>query len=248
MRLGVVPFINVKPFIAAYEYGGLQSPIMRYGSPRELAVMMREGDVDAAFIPVYDYIRERENYLLVPGFGVACRGEVASVILFHRVPFEEISTIHADKRSSTSVAMLEILLRKHFNHPAQLVDSDVFSLERPEAVLVIGDRALLPMPGYQAIDLGKAWMALTGHAMVFGVWVAREEETRMAVLQLLARGLEWGSSHMDVIVEKESARTGIAPEIIEDYLSNRIVYQLGPGEMAGLRQFEEYTRHAADKP
>ena len=245
MRLGVIPFCNVKPFIAAYEYGGLGGPARVYASPRELTAMFTARKVDAAFVPAFDYLQIKSTALLVPGFGVACSGPVASVRLFFRVPFDEIAKVHVDERSATSVAMLEILFRHHWKREVEFIPSDVLTLERPEAVLVIGDRALLPMPGYESVDLGEAWHALTGHAMVFGVWVARHEDALRETLWTLARGLDWGARNIGTIVAHESARTGIPEDVLSDYLTHRILYQIGPREMAGLLQFEEYTQHAA---
>ncbi|MBE7559377.1 menaquinone biosynthesis protein [bacterium] len=247
MKLGVVCFCNLKPFIAAYEYGALPGPQLVYGPPRELSRLFASGAVQAAFIPAFDYLRMKETVRRVPGFGVACRGPVASVMLFHRLPFRSLSRIAVDQRSSTSVAMLDILLKHHFHMDAELVPADIFALERPEAVLVIGDRALLPMPGYDALDLGEAWFQMTGHAMVFGLFVAAGDSDAQATLGLLARGLDWAGENIQTIVARESARTRIPADRLADYLTNRILYQLGPRELAGLAQFEEYTRHAADK-
>lgn len=247
MQLGVAPFCNLKPFIAAYEYGEISGPDLVYESPRQLTRLFTERRLPAAFIPAFDYLRLRHEALRVPGFGVASSGPVASVLLFHRVPLERLTRIAVDHRSSTSVAMLGILLRHYFKLSPELCPADVFQLERPEAVLVIGDRALLPMPGYASIDLGEAWYALTGHAMVFGLFVARDPGSARAVLQWLAEGLDWGAQHLETIVERESARTAIPAERLRDYLTHRILYQLGPREMAGLAQFEEYMQHAADQ-
>ncbi len=248
MKLGVVPFCNLKPFIAAYEYGALSGPELVFGTPRELSRMFVARQVQAAFVPAYDYLRMKEQALRVPAFGVACSGPVASVMLFHRVPFRAIRRIAVDQRSSTSVAMLSILMKQHFQMEVQLVPADIHALERPEAVLVIGDWALLDMPGYEGLDLGEAWYQMTGHAMVFGVWVAWSREDASRTLEVLARGLDWGAENIERIVARESERTRIPADRLRDYLCNRILYQIGPREMAGLLQFEEYTHHAADKP
>jgi len=247
MRLGVVPFCNVKPFVAGYEYGGLGGPARVYASPRELTGLFTSRKVDAAFIPAFDYLQIKNTALFVPGFGVACSGPVASVRLFFRIPFEEITQVQVDERSATSAAMLEILFRHHWQKDVEFVPADVLALERPEAALVIGDRALLPMPGYESVDHGEAWYALSGHAMVFGVWVARHEDALRETLWTLARGLDWGARNIETIVGREAQRTGIPEGVLYDYLANRILYQIGPREMAGLVQFEEYTQHVTDQ-
>jgi len=241
--------MNLKPLIALFEQqadiqpnASLMLPSVELVTrpPSQLYPLLKRGEVDASFIASVDYLRHQNELYLVPRFGVAARGSVASVLLLCRKQLGKVEEILVDERSSTSVAMLQILLRHKFHLEISLAPGNVTGNPQGEAVLVIGDRALQSFEDYEFVyDIGAEWTSWTDLPFVFGVWVAREEEHVETVTQLLEAGWQWGREHWDEIIQTESRRTGLSPSLIKVYLQERIQYELTSKEYEGLNRFGE---------
>jgi chorismate dehydratase len=245
MRLGIVPFMNLKPLIGLYEKSsrwpeGVPVELV-YDSPSRLCPMLLDNQVDASFIASVDYLRHRDRFLLETHFGVATRAEVASVLLLSRGPVESIKRICVDERSSTSVAMLRVLLHHKFRISCVLEPGDVTgSTSDADAVLVIGDRALEGFTEFDRIyDIGTEWTSWTGLPFIFGVWVTKEPRFLQPLEELLAEGWRWTNAHWEEVIRDEAGRTGFNPELVEVYLQENIQYTLGPKEFEGLARFAE---------
>ena len=95
--------------------------------------------------------------------------------------------------SSSSVALLKFLLKERGLDPRPVEmgpDLDTM-LERCDGALLIGDRALdraKTNPELVQLDLGQAWLDLTGQPMVFGVFAARKD-TPVDVVQAAHQAL-----------------------------------------------------------
>src|SRR5262249_19758311 len=141
LRLGVVSYLNVEPMI----YGVKGDPRFEIvpAVPSRVAEMLHSGEVDLGVIPSIEYARD--HYAIVPGIGIASRGAVGSVCLFHRVPVEGIRRVALDPSSRTSVALCRIWLRERLG-----VDPEYLAmpprlpemLTAADAALLIGDPAL----------------------------------------------------------------------------------------------------------
>lgn len=176
IRIGAVNYLNTKPLIYGFGQGLLQdkaSLVLDY--PAQLAQQLINGQIDIGLIPVAAIPRLPQHYL-IGRHCIACEGEVASVCLFSQVPIEQIDTILMDYQSRTSVALLKILLREHWQVQPQLLDTAPGyeqQISGTMAGLVIGDRALNLQGQFAYVyDLGLAWQALTGLPFVFAAWVA----------------------------------------------------------------------------
>lgn len=176
IRIGAVNYLNTKPLIYGFGQGLLQDKatlVLDY--PAQLAQQLINGQIDIGLIPVAAIPRLPQHYL-VGRHCIACEGEVASVCLFSEVPIEQIGSILMDYQSRTSVALLKILLREHWQVQPTLLDTAPGYEQQiggSTAGLVIGDRALNLQGQFAYIyDLGEAWQALTGLPFVFAAWVA----------------------------------------------------------------------------
>jgi len=238
MRLGIVPFMNLKPLIGRYER--MANPPVELVSrpPSQLYPLLERGEVDASFVASVDYLRHGDRVHLVDRFGVAARGSVASVLLLCRKPLEDVREILVDARSSTSVAMLRVLLHHKFRLPIPLVRGDVTGSPEAEALLVIGDRALQGYSGYERIyDIGAEWTEWTGLPFIFGVWITRKSEDVPLLARLLEEGWQWTQDHWDALIDAEAERTGLSRPLVKVYLQENIQYQLTPREFEGLNHF-----------
>ena len=240
MRLGIVPFLNLKPLIGLYERQSQPEVNLVAKPPSQLLDLLQQGGVEASFIASVDYLRHQDKLLLEPHFGVAAQGSVASVLLLCRKPIDTVEEILVDDRSSTSTAVLKVLLHHKFHLNVPIAPGDVTQRPDSDAFMVIGDQALEIFEGYDRIyDLGDEWTSWTGLPFIFGLWVTREKHFIEPLGQLLKAGWEWTGNHWDEIIQAESQRTGLAPKLVQVYLQNHIRYELSQKDFEGLNRFRE---------
>jgi len=176
--VGAVSYLNTKPLIYGFEKGMMKEEVvlvMDY--PANIASMLINDEIDIGLVPVA-ILPVLKEYYLISDYCIACDGEVASVCLLSEVPVNEIQTVLLDYQSKTSVALLKILLKEHWNIKPKLVDAEQgyeLSISGTTAGLVIGDRALEQRNRSKyCYDLGQAWKELTGLPFVFAVWVSNK--------------------------------------------------------------------------
>jgi hypothetical protein len=85
--------------------------------------MLIKDEIDIGLVPVA-ILPALKEYHIISDYCIACDGEVASVCLFSEVPVNDIQTILLDYQSKTSVALLKILLKEHWNIEPKLVDAE----------------------------------------------------------------------------------------------------------------------------
>lgn len=171
-------YLNTKPLIYGFEKGMMKEEVelvMDY--PANIASMLINDEIDIGLVPVA-ILPVLKEYYLISDYCIACDGEVASVCLLSEVPVNEIQTVLLDYQSKTSVALLKILLKEHWNIKPKLVDTEQgyeLSISGTTAGLVIGDRALEQRNRSKyCYDLGQSWKELTGLPFVFAVWVSNK--------------------------------------------------------------------------
>ncbi len=151
--------------------------------------------------------------------------------------------------SRTSVQLLELLARERWGvdfateqAPAERADLERLAAIPHDAVLVIGDGALLLSAARAypyVIDLGEAWKAWTGLPFVFAVWAARGAVSRPAVRDVhraLLASRKWGLQHLDDLAGEAAVATGVEPGRCREYLEG-LDYGLSYRHLAGLADF-----------
>jgi predicted solute-binding protein len=243
MRLGVVPYLNVAPII----HGLAGDPELEIipEVPSRLAERLHAGEIDLGMIPSIEYAMG--EYAIVPGIAIGSNGPVRSVRLFHRQRLEDASRVALDASSRTSVALLKVLLRERLGRDPEYVTlppSVPDMLRDADAALLIGDPALYYKGDVPSLDLGEEWGRLTGRPFVFAFWAGRPGAVSPAQVVRLQHALQAGLAAVPAIAASYNGLgAGRGPES-EAYLRHNIVYSLGEGEIAGLREF--YRRaHAA---
>lgn len=252
MRLGRIPWINALPVNAAMDRGLVPSPAVTISATAaELNDLLAAGELDVSVISAVEYARDAARYTLLPGLAISADGPVHSVMLFSKLPLDQLDgrTVLRTASSRTSVLLLELLCRHQWHIAprwatarAEVSDLDGLGELPHSAVLVIGDaalhlqdRAIYPF----RVDLGAAWKEWTGLPFVFAVWAARREAPDREVRALHARLLEsrsWGITHLDEIAREAATATGMSASRIRNYLGH-LDYQLGPTHLEGMSRF-----------
>ena len=238
ITIGTVPYLNALPLTAGL--AGLVRAV-----PGELAAMFRDGDLDVALLPIFEWVRDPSHPIVGSG-GICSPGPVDSVLLFSRVPPEDARTVLLDESSLTSAALVKVLYAEYFHAGPQFSSCGPGTNPREmdaDACLLIGDPALrAPRDGLTVTDLATSWRRMTGLPFCFAAWLARDDETADRAREPLRRARERGLAERAAIAKREAADMGLSPEVVLRYLTERITYDLGPDERAAASRFAESCR------
>ena len=134
-------------------------------------------------------------------------------------------------------------IRPHFARArAEAADLDGLAQLPHEAVLVIGDAALLLASRHvypHRYDLGDEWKRWTGLPFVFAVWAARraaDQRAVRAVHHTLLAARDWGLAHLEVLAEAAARATGVGITDCRSYLAG-LDYALSDKHLTGLTDF-----------
>lgn len=244
LRLGTVPYLNAAPLL-----GGLDAEDdvqLVHAVPSELAPRLRAGDLDAALVSAVELFRgDRLGW--VEGPAITSRGPVESILLFLRTDPADVRTLALDRSSLSAAAMTQVCLRTFLgagpldvsshapDGPLDAVDAD--------AVLRIGDPALRTDPGARTVlDMGRVWTDATGLPFVYALWLTRAGVPEQPLASILARARTRGLADRPQLAARFAADEGMDETRCLRYLRDRIGYDLGADERAGLARFGELAR------
>lgn len=251
LTLGYISYLNCVPFFHHLKDNGFLGRFVA-GVPATLNEMLQQGKLDASPSSSFEYARNWEKYLLLPGHSISSIGKVESVLLFSPVHLSELSgrTISITGESATSINLLRVIFRE-FYHLHDVTDrvpeTSIESLIRENhPALLIGDRALrlarnLP-PGVQVYDLGEIWYQNTGLPFVFALWMIDRNSLEKYAAELTDLGQQLLDSCHQLISNPypqamvESQTIGLDVETIVAYWRT-IDYRLEEEHIRGLQLF-----------
>jgi len=247
-RVGCVSYLNAKPLIAGLDdEPGIQ---VRTDVPARLLADLESGDVDIALCPVIDFFSSAHELALVPVGAIGCEGPTLTVRLYSQVPIDQITTLHADTDSHTSVALARVLLAKLFDTRPKLVAYNAREQTAqgridvsPQAMLLIGDKVVTGSPlavqyPYQ-MDLGEGWHDLIGLPFVFAMWMTRAETDLGDLPAKLAARLDANLPQRLLIAERYAEQHGWPNDLAEHYLIDVLRYKVAARELEAIAKFGE---------
>jgi chorismate dehydratase len=264
-RIATVSFLNCLPLVEWFTTPeGSARVTLSSDLPSRLSAVLATDRADVALLPTVEILRGHAAGI-IGGSGIACRGAVDSVKLYHRGPLAGLKRVAVDRGSRTSVALLRILLAETADNAPVFaeVTPQPGRLPRPgEGVLVIGDRCFAfdrwlrsdaeAAHAVSALDLGQAWFEETGLPFVFAAWaVAPDLPTRIGLDgirelgELLAAARDWGLARVPALAAREAGAGCLGPggeataAALEYYFSHSLRYRLGDEELAGMRRFRD---------
>jgi chorismate dehydratase len=255
VRLGAVGYLNARPLV----YGLDREPRfrVRYDIPSECARLLHAGDIDLGLIPSIEYLRGGP-YCIAPDLAIASRGTVASVAIYTTRAMADVRSIAMDISSRTSVALVRVLCARRFKIAPRIESRGpdlVDMLSRCDAALIIGDNALFLTPAaggrvdgvaeaVDKIDLGDAWLQMTGLPFVYAFWAGRPDAVTPADVAALQRARDEGVARPDELARDYLADRPDRQQLGAVYLRDNIKYHLGVDERAGLETFYRYAAEA----
>jgi len=254
IRIGEIDYANCTPiFTMLRQHFDCSGYRFVQGVPATLNGLLSRGEIDVCPSSSIEYGFSPDSYVLLPELSISSVGTVKSVLLFSRVPIEELDrqTIGLTAESATSVNLLKIILARHYgfvNEFRRFTLPPDKALESFPAVLLIGDAALRAKGVEQGhvYDLGELWYSFTGRPFVFALWLARRDvvESRHGELRILADALVSAKqraydSYGEIAATSPSfAWMGNADLV--DYWRT-ISYDLTPDHLEGVRTFYRYA-------
>ena len=225
VRIGCVSYLNTVPMIEGLEL--LPEAELVKAVPAKLISMLERDEVDVAIVSLIDAARASSPMAILPVGMIGSDGPTLTVRLFSQVPIEQITRVHADTDSHTSVALCRLLLSEQFGVDAKVVDYDAREQMPtspdepkdaetpspwPEAMLLIGDKVVTSSPPAvrypHQLDLGEAWKELTGLPFVYAVWMCRAERADdprvRAAMALLDSQRRHNATRIDAIVTRRA--------------------------------------------
>lgn len=216
---------------------------LSFDLPSRLADQLNVGDLDVALIPSIEALKN-ESFTILSDACIGCFGNVWSVKLLSRVPFEEIKTMAVDEGSRTSIALTKVLLNERYGIRPQTeplsMSADPFS-NAADAVLIIGDRAMTAEPVHFPYrwDLGGQWHSETGLPFVFAMWTARKDANLDDVSFALSKARDHGLENLDSIARDQAPLYQLSYEDCFRYLSDNLHFTLGEQELLGLDRYRK---------
>lgn len=175
LRVGRIPFLVCAPYFHA-SLEGLPGFEFTDGPPRALNKMLAAGRLHCAPSSSFEYARNANDYLLLPGLCTSGRGEVKSVLLFSREPWEGLAgkRIELSPDSDTSNALVRVMSRFHFGVEPEFREAEEGVASA--AKVAIGDAALRESATGawpHRYDLAQVWKAWQGAPLPLGIWILR---------------------------------------------------------------------------
>ena len=261
LRLGVVNFMNTTPLIHGLDLNEGVELIPRV--PSELIALVEQGEVDFALSSSIDFQQCERDVSVLPVSALSSDGETLTVKVCSRVPLEEVTEVHCDTDSHTSIVLLQIILQKQYGCSVKVVPKnlrtvDVLQDELPDTVLMIGDKVikndLSDSHPFEA-DLGAAWKDLTGLPFVFAVWLGQSGLGSLKAKQaatLIDRQLRCNKRRIEQVVAKNNDSRGWNRHLALQYLTKHMDYSWTSEHEQSLKLFYQYAHElgliAQNKP
>ena len=241
LRVGIVNYLNSRPLAWSFLQGQGGSDLEPFFlPPARVADLLAAGDLEVGLIPSIE-VQRIPDLEILPGLCVAATREVRSVLLLSRCPIDRIERLALDENSRTSAALVKILLHENYGIDPECITAAPRlgeMMARADAALVIGDPALtVDRTGLEVWDLAAEWNRLTGRPFVFAVWAVRQGVDIESLGDAFQKSLDFGRSEMDQLVRQASSEMGLTVEVIQDYLTQCLSFELGEAEKEGLAEF-----------
>ncbi len=251
-RIAAVSYLNTKPLIHGLE----QRPDVELVTavPSALPAMLESGAADAALVPVIDLARKSRDWRIVSDACIGCHGATLTVRVFSRVDPADITVLHIDGDSHTSVVLASVIWREKYDRTLRLTPYDATRAPADEcdAILLIGDKVIDSPPGLDLystqIDLGAAWRSLTDLPFVFAAWATGSRERTDELAAVLNTARNSGVAAAADIAEREGAAMGWPIALARHYLTESLSFTLTKQHREGMRTFFDLARRHELRP
>ncbi|MFN2576082.1 MAG: menaquinone biosynthetic enzyme MqnA/MqnD family protein [Pyrinomonadaceae bacterium] len=247
-RIAASSYLNTAPLIWSFTHGSYSRAVklLTDEAPARCGLMLARAEVDAALVPVIEYQRLKDIWL-VPDVCVGSRSAVRSVVLVtRRNNLKKVERVALDESSRTSVALVKIIFREFLGFEPEWISSppDLKSmLMQADAALIIGDPAMKILPEqFRVFDLATVWHEFTGFGFVFAMWMVRNGSYEKLRAIDFAAARDEGVGHLDDIAAENELRLNVSREEIKTYLTENIAFRMDEEMEKGLALYFELAQ------
>ena len=145
IKVSIVSYLNSIPLLHGLKSSDLANEIeITEDNPAQCAEKLKNGIVEIGLIPVA-VLKEIENVSVFSDFCIGCDGNVDSVLLVSEEPIEKIDVILLDYQSRTSVQLVQVIAKNHWNKNFSFIQAKEgyeMEISGTTAGVIIGDRAI----------------------------------------------------------------------------------------------------------
>jgi len=237
--ISLVSYLNTKPFLYGLEQSAVRNKLeLQLDIPSVGGKKILNNTVDIGLVPVA-VLAKLDDARIITDYCIGANGPVKSVSIFSEVPIDKVEKVFLDHHSLTSVQLVKILLREHWQINPLQIDAHTGYIEEIKgstAGLVIGDRALLLNNRFEYVyDLSAAWKQLTGLPFVFAAWITRKSLPKDLITDI-NKALQIGVSHINTVAANYK-HPNFSEKEVYDYLQNFISYNLDSTKRRALDLF-----------
>ncbi len=195
-RIGVIEYLNSIPFVHDLE----KIAQIYKDTPRNLALRLMNDEFDAAFIPVVEYLRNKEIYTLIDGVSISSFGPTHSVFIACKTLVNNVRIVQESPVSLSSNFLSRVILKELYGITPLFIDSECTM--DTDASIIIGDDALsLDQTEFvHVLDIGEQWYTLTGLPIVYAVCVTKKPEIAPIISVLLEKQRAKNVAHLAAIL------------------------------------------------
>lgn len=238
-KVSAVSYLNTIPFIHGIKSSNISDFIdLQLDYPSVCAQKLINNEVDIALVPVV-VLKDNPQFNIISDYCIGSNGKVDTVCLYSDVPLSEIEEIYLDYQSRTSIELLKVLCKEHWDISPKFSNSpEGFEnkIERETAALIIGDRAFSVNGKYKFVyDLSEIWKEMTGLSFVFACWISNKNIEENFTTEF-NKSLKIGVENVEEAIKKESDNYPHCKNP-KEYLNNKISYLLDENKRKGMELF-----------
>ncbi len=241
--VAAVSFLNARPLVDGLD----EDPGVHLVTdvPSRLLETLIADRASVALCPVIDFQLSPVELQIVPAGAIGSDGPTLTVRVFSQLPMEEVTLVHTDGDSHTSVALLSVVFDEILGRVPvikSLATTDVNgSSDPPDTVLLIGDKVVRNRPDPELypfeLDLGATWKEITGLPFVFASWMARADRDLGKLPELLGNNRDRNRNQTAEIAKAHAAASGWPEDLAVEYLGEILRYDIGSREFEAIELF-----------
>jgi len=241
-RIAASSYLNSAPLIWSFSRGkNRDRVILSDDVPANCALLLSQGKVDAALVPVIEYQRI-PNLSIAPDVCVGSRNKVRSVVLVSRLTeLSDIRSVALDESSRTSAALVKIIFREflHTEPTWKTANPNIRQmLSENDAALIIGDPAMtFDRSELQVWDLASVWRQHTGLGFVFAMWMISPSRTARFTKEYFASARDEGLACVEDIISAFESLIPLSRADMRTYLTENITFNVADDMQAGMQLY-----------
>jgi chorismate dehydratase len=242
IKISAVSYTNTKPFIYGIQNSSVSEKIdLSLDTPTDCAQKLIDDEADIGLIPVAATLN-LPYWEIVSSYCIGANGPVNSVFIFSNCEIHELKTLQLDPQSRSSNNLAKVLMKNFWKVDCLMITDTVDyaqSTEANTAFVQIGDRTFGKTGQYPYVyDLAEEWRKFTGLPFVFAAWIANKP-IHAGFLVELDQALKYGLDHRYELLKELPVRDDFD---MEDYLMNKLDFDLTEDKKKALYRFLEYVK------